>query len=71
MWTVAHFIKDNSVEVVPQTWILNKPNGDKECLWPPFTNKMKLLDCVENRYSPDCTWKTYAIKILGRYGILF
>lgn len=31
MWSIVHFVKDNTIEVVPDFWIKKK---DKSCAWP-------------------------------------
>ncbi|KAL5240915.1 hypothetical protein ACI65C_008325 [Semiaphis heraclei] len=45
-WTVVHFIKDNSVEVVPHFWY---DSSTSLCAWPTEN----LSYCVENKVTPD------------------
>lgn len=51
-WSVIHFLKDNSVEVVPHFWF-NSLTG--LCAWP----KQNLSYSVENKVLPDTKNFTY------------
>jgi len=46
LWTVVHFFKDNSVEVVPHFWFDSLTNL---CAWP----NENLSYCVENKITLD------------------
>lgn len=61
MWTVVIFIDENSVEVIPTSWLI--PNKNL-CFWPPNDDRIatKIGGCVE----PDAkTWKLFKIRFPG------
>lgn len=66
-WYVLHFPADNSVEVVPSSWVVNGNDG-KECFWPPSTGA-RLRETIIARQSPGCEWKVFHVAILGEYGM--
>lgn len=57
-WTVVHFVKDDSVEAVPSTWLI----GEEKCLWPPVTwTSDKIMNAIKN-CTVNTHWQDYAIK---------
>ncbi|KAK4878776.1 hypothetical protein RN001_011282 [Aquatica leii] len=66
-WIVAHFQKDNTVEVVPKAWTCTSDGKGVECFWPSYQNKIKIIEAVRTTASPQCDWKIYSINILGAY----
>ncbi|CAI6376195.1 unnamed protein product [Macrosiphum euphorbiae] len=46
MWSIVHFVKDNTIEVIPDFWIKKK---DKSCAWP--VNKKIARRLIEKRKS--------------------
>ncbi|KAK4884628.1 hypothetical protein RN001_000899 [Aquatica leii] len=66
-WIVAHFQKDNTVEVVPKAWTRTSDGKGVECFWPSYQNKIKIIEAVRTTASPQCDWKIYSINILGAY----
>lgn len=48
MWVVVHFLNEDTVEAVPETWYRKK---DKTCAWPIVSKKSK--KCIEKKDYPD------------------
>lgn len=65
MWIVVHFLEDDSVESVPETWYNKK---DKMCAWPIAKNTIKKR--IEKRAYPNkAEYKWISARMLGRkYG---
>lgn len=58
-WKVVHFLKDESVEAVPTSWV----NGN-ECYWPPL-NGMKLKAAISKGEDPAESWEAHKIRVIG------
>lgn len=56
-WTIVHFIKENSVEAVPTTWIVGNM-----CYWPSFTSE-KVYKAIKNHEHPNSCWESFEIRI--------
>jgi len=66
MWVVVHFVNDNAVEAVPETWY-KKIN--KTCAWP-IVSKNSIKHIVKQDYPDENNYKWYPARVLGRkYGI--
>lgn len=48
MWSVVHFLLDDTVEVVPDNWCIKKGY----CAWPDTKKKSELKNAVINRIKP-------------------
>jgi len=58
-WEVVCFLKDNSIEAVPDTWVQKDL-----CAWPKSSKNIKKL--IKNRYKPNKTdFFYYPARILG------
>lgn len=44
MWFVVHFISDDSVEVVPQSWFNNGI-----CAWPKYLKKKEIEKAIKSK----------------------
>jgi len=59
MWTIVHFVEDNSVEVVPTYWV----NGDN-CAWPK--NNYGASKLRDSRVKPnDFEFDYYRARVLS------
>ncbi|KAJ8914057.1 hypothetical protein NQ315_017578 [Exocentrus adspersus] len=56
-WTVVKFVKENSVEAVPTSWLL----GNNKCYWPPYT-KDKVLCAIRKHMVPNTCWPLHNIE---------
>jgi len=66
MWIVVHFVNDNAVEAVPETWYKKK---NKTCAWPIISKNSK-KHIVKQDYPDENNYKWYPARVLGRkYGI--
>lgn len=65
MWIVVHFLNEDTVEAVPDTWYRKR---DKLCAWPLISKNSK--KCIENKdYPNEENYRWLPAKILGRqYG---
>jgi len=54
-WTVVKFIKENTVEAVSSTWILNN-----KCYWPPFQYE-KVISAIRKSEKPNTCWPLYNV----------
>lgn len=65
MWIVIHFLNEDTVEAVPETWFRRK---EKMCAWPRISKKSKVY--IEKKYYPDeINYEWFPARILGRkYG---
>lgn len=68
MWIVVHFLNDDSVEAVPETWYNRK---EKLCAWPLLSKTSKR--CIEKKaYPNENNYEWLPARILGRkYGNFF
>ncbi|KAL5239214.1 hypothetical protein ACI65C_006624 [Semiaphis heraclei] len=67
MWVVVHFLKDNTIESVPNIWFNKK---DQKCAWPLSKNSVKRM--IEKRIYPyKFEFQWFSARILGHpYGSL-
>lgn len=65
MWIVVHFLNEDSVEAVPETWY---QKHDKTCAWP--LNKHLVKRLIEKRtYPNNLDFQWVPARTLGRnYG---
>lgn len=65
MWIVVHFLNEDTVEAVPETWFRKL---DKTCAWPLQKNLVKKL--IEKRsYPNEIDFQWLPARTLGRnYG---
>lgn len=61
MWVIVSFTKENSVEVVPQKWILDSHH----CYWPPYRGP-KLKSAISDASNVDNDWDVHPIRIIGK-----
>jgi hypothetical protein len=64
-FSVVHFLSDNSVEVVPSTWV----SGDQSnCFWPKKTPKN--FDTIRDDPGsiPQPSWVAHDVKVIKSYG---
>lgn len=66
-FAVVIFEADNSVEIVPKTWILKENN----CKFPADETKKSLRKLVKTQSPPKSDWETYVTKHYGFYGKYF
>lgn len=63
-WRVVHFIKENTVEAVPASWVKDI-NG---CFWPPYSG-LKLRTVIKNCTPPAHDWDLHQSRLIGElYG---
>lgn len=67
MYFVVVFEIDDRVAVIPNNWYVESSN---ECFWPPSKIKEK-WKAVKFKYSPDCDWVQFKIKVLGKFSKLY
>ncbi|KAF5306026.1 hypothetical protein FQR65_LT00741 [Abscondita terminalis] len=64
MWHVVKFPDENTVEAIPEKWIIS----EDRCYWPPYRGedlKKSLMACE----TPEKSWRTYKTKILSNESI--
>jgi len=62
MWVVVHFIDEDSVETVPETWFRK---CDSTCAWP--LNKYNVKRMIEKRIYPNqLEFEWLSARTLGR-----
>lgn len=64
MYYIVNFTDEDTVEVVPESWV-----KDDFCFWPNFKDKEKLKKAIKTAISPEGSWQTSKIRILGAAGI--
>jgi len=63
-WRVVHFIKDDTLEAVPASWV----KDINTCFWPPY-NGLKLKNLIKNCTPPADDWDLYQSRLIGElYG---
>lgn len=60
-WTIIKFLEENSVAMVPTTWIITDSGKGETCLWPPLPPE-KLSLAVKNHEIDTC-WPSYKISV--------
>jgi len=65
MWIVVHFLNEDAVEAVPETWYRRT---EKTCAWPLLSKKSKKY--IEKKdYPNEKNYQWLPARILGRkYG---
>ena len=64
MYAVILFTKENSVEVVPQKWIVSGLDStDSLCFWPPFKGTI-LSNAVADNMDVNLSWHAYTCQIV-------
>lgn len=61
-WYVAQFVEENTVEVIPSSWIVNF----SECFWPNKCGPLKISGAIRNSLKPSEDWIKCPIKILSK-----
>lgn len=65
-WSVVHFLEDDSVEAVPELWVIKE---SKQCYWPSM-NGAKLKNLIAKCESLCSEWETFSVRIIGHaYGM--
>ncbi|XP_045460417.1 uncharacterized protein LOC123686008 isoform X2 [Harmonia axyridis] len=65
-WRVVHFLKEDTVEAVPVSWL----RGSNQCHWPPF-NRLKLKTAINKCMPPSSNWDVHETRVIGEiYGDL-
>lgn len=63
MYSVIEFLDENSVEVVPSSWIVSTAR-EKLCFWPCFKGK-PLSNAILELMTPDLsTWKAHPCRVV-------
>lgn len=65
MYAVVLFKLEQSVEVVPTSWITS--TAKDMCVWPPLKG-INLTRAVERRAPPEATWQMYEVEALRETG---
>lgn len=65
-WCVCYFQIDDSVEVVPNNWIIS----ENQCVWPLIIKPSKLFELIKKKEIPNDDWKTISVILIFKY-ILF
>lgn len=61
MWVIALFVEDNTIAIVPTSWV----RSNNECYWPTASGGGE-QKFVKECTSPDKkTWRLYKVRILG------
>lgn len=61
-WTIVCFTEEESVEIVPTKWLINKEN----CFWPNSFSVAKLTSAIKYQFNPEKNWKKCSIKCLSK-----
>lgn len=57
---------EDSLQIVSSEWL---SENNKKCVWPPYTNKIKINQAISKRISPSHYWQLYkVIRIFGSCG---
>lgn len=62
-FSVVLFLETNEIEVVPSLWVEND-----SCVWPLYTNSLRLRKAIRDCEEPQDAWNTYPIKIYKSCG---
>lgn len=64
---IYHIVEfDDSLQVVPSEWLTD---NNKKCLWPSYTNQIKINQAISERISPSCDWPLYKVnRLFGSCG---
>ncbi|XP_025160521.1 uncharacterized protein LOC109503823 [Harpegnathos saltator] len=59
---IYHIVEfDDGLQVVPSEWLTD---NNKKCLWPTYTNQIKINQPISKRISPLCDWPLYKVNRL-------
>lgn len=57
---------EDGLQVVPSEWL---SENKKKCVWPSYTNQIKINQAISKRMSPSDDWKIYKVmQIFGSCG---
>ncbi|XP_064473788.1 uncharacterized protein LOC135388281 [Ornithodoros turicata] len=59
-YAVVHFLAENSIEIVPRTWV---SKDRKSVLWPAY-GRMRMKRAIEKHERPENTWKTFSCRVV-------
>jgi hypothetical protein len=57
---VVVFTDENSVNVVPKSWLVVS-GSEYHCLWPPHAPTTKM---IQELVPPESNWKSYACRLM-------
>ena len=60
MYSVVVFTDENSVNVVPKSWLVVS-GSEYHCLWPPHAPTTKM---IQELVPPESNWKSYACRLM-------
>lgn len=63
MWTIVHFTKEKSIEIVPDSWIRN---NNKTYAWPIYKKSASKL-IAKKSYPNDLEHKWFSSRIIRQY----
>jgi hypothetical protein len=66
MFCVTEFVDDESVAIVPATWL---DEDGKSCLWPPVRHVSAADNLARKKCLPGKTWKVYSVRVLFSAGM--
>lgn len=62
MWLICEFTEDNSVEAVPNSWVV-KSEDKLTCMWPTYRNQTKIREAIIKKVQPnENTWIMHQLK---------
>lgn len=59
LFAIVHFIKDNTVEIVPKLWI-----KDGQCKFPNKLSKAVKKQLKKSESFPNSTWPEWKIEVI-------
>lgn len=62
---MVEFVKEKSVEVVPDIWLDTSAGSSR---WPPAMGYAQLMQAVKKRIRPDPSWPSHDIKLMSCTG---
>lgn len=65
-FAVVEFLKENTVEAVPSSWVIEDKRGKQLCYWPDNMSGVEIKNYVKVCHIPDGGWPRYTVKILTR-----
>ncbi|XP_011686396.1 PREDICTED: uncharacterized protein LOC105449097 [Wasmannia auropunctata] len=63
-YSIIHFLDEETVEIVPVSWIKEKADGKTECYWPPTNFPAKL---IMRAACPDEKYSLHACRVMQTY----
>lgn len=64
-YSIVHFPNEETVEIVPVTWINKEADGTTECYWPPTNFPAKL---IKRAAYPNEKWFLHECRVLQTCG---